>query len=83
MHTPRMDELAQSGTLFQRAYVQYSLCGPSRQSFMTGRRPDATRAYSFKNHFREEGVGMPRRSSNFPADLVCCSRDATDHRRCR
>ena len=57
MHTPRMDELADSGTLFQRAYAQYAFCAPSRNSFMTGRRPDVTRAYSFMNHFRESDVG--------------------------
>ena len=57
MKTPRMDELAYSGTLFQRAYVQYSFCAPSRNSFMAGRRPDTTRAFSFVNHFRETGVG--------------------------
>ena len=57
MMTPRMDELAESGTLFQRAYAQYAFCAPSRNSFMTGRRPDMTRAYSFRNHFREPDVG--------------------------
>ena len=53
MVTPQMDALAASGVLFQRAYAQYSLCGPSRTSFLSGRRPDATRAWSFQNHFRE------------------------------
>jgi arylsulfatase A-like enzyme len=52
-----MDELAATGTLFQRAYVQYSFCAPSRNSFLTGRRPDATQAWSFMDHFRERGVG--------------------------
>jgi len=47
MVTPHMDALAASGVLFQRAYAQYSLCGPSRTSFLSGRRPDATRAWSF------------------------------------
>ena len=56
MVTPHMDALAASGVLFQRAYAQYSLCGPSRTSFLSGRRPDATRAWSFQNHFRE-GAG--------------------------
>jgi hypothetical protein len=32
MVTPHMDALAASGVLFQRAYAQYSLCGPSRTS---------------------------------------------------
>ena len=57
MHTPHLDALAASATLFQRAYAQYSFCGPSRNSFLTGRRPDATRAFSFMNHFREPDVG--------------------------
>lgn len=57
MSTPNIDKLAQSGTLFQRAYVQYSFCAPSRNSFMTGRRPDATKVFSFTRHFRMPGVG--------------------------
>ena len=57
MHTPHIDAFAKQSTVFTRAYVQYSFCGPSRNSFMTGRRPDATQAWSFMDHFREEGVG--------------------------
>jgi arylsulfatase A-like enzyme len=30
MHTPEIDKLSASGTLFNRAYVQYSFCAPSR-----------------------------------------------------
>ena len=62
MHTPNIDKLAAEGTSFQRAYVQYSFCAPSRNSFMTGRRPDTTKAWSFMNHFRQVGpnwVSMP------------------------
>lgn len=36
MHTPNIDKLASTGTLFNRAYVQYAFCAPSRNSFMTG-----------------------------------------------
>lgn len=57
MKTPNLDKLASEATLFQRAYVQYSFCAPSRNSFMTGRRVDATQVWSFLHHFREEGVG--------------------------
>ena len=57
MHTPEFDTLATKSTLFDRAYVQVALCGPTRQSFLTGRRPDATRAYDFANNFREIGIG--------------------------
>ena len=38
MKTPHLDNLAKTGTLFNRAYVQYAFCAPSRNSFMTGRR---------------------------------------------
>ena len=38
MKTPHLDNLAATGTLFNRAYVQYAFCAPSRNSFMTGRR---------------------------------------------
>jgi hypothetical protein len=32
MRTPNMDKLAASGTLFNRAYTQYAVCSPSRNS---------------------------------------------------
>ena len=37
--TPHIDSLAESGMLFERAYCQYSKCGPSRLSLMTGLKP--------------------------------------------
>ena len=56
-HSPRIDQLASEGLLFKRAYVQYAFCSPSRNSFMSGRRPDTTKVWEFTDHFREEGVG--------------------------
>lgn len=43
--TPHIDALAASGTTFLAAYAQIAVCGPSRNSFMTGRRPDRSRCW--------------------------------------
>jgi arylsulfatase A-like enzyme len=40
--------LAQSGTLFEKAYCQMAICSPSRVSFLTGLRPDTTRVFDLK-----------------------------------
>lgn len=37
LHTPNIDALAERGVIFDNAYVQSPLCGPSRASFYTGR----------------------------------------------
>eukprot|EP01043_Picozoa_sp_COSAG02_P003603 COSAG02_NODE_89_length_38500_cov_61.646910_15_plen_168_part_00 len=56
--TPALDELARTGTLFTRAYIQISYCAPSRNSFMSGRRPDSTNIYSFIGTFRDPSSGQ-------------------------
>lgn len=39
IHTPNLDRLAMTGTLFEQFYVCGSVCSPSRAAFMTGRFP--------------------------------------------
>jgi len=52
--TPHIDALSEKGVRFQRAYSQFSVCNPSRASFLTGLRPGRTRVFNNKVDFREE-----------------------------
>lgn len=53
--TPNLDAFAKGALVFDRAYCQQAVCSPSRNSFLSGRRPDATKAWNFQTHFREVG----------------------------
>lgn len=57
--TPRIDALAADSTLFSRAFCQEAWCSPSRNSFLTGRTPDETKAYNFRDSFRQSASGQP------------------------
>lgn len=45
MITPVFDELAASSMVFNRAYCQQAICGPTRNSFLSGRRPQRTKSW--------------------------------------
>ena len=53
MHAPNLWAFANKSLVFDRAYCQIAVCSPSRNSFMTGRRPNGTLVWNFYNHFRE------------------------------
>ncbi|XP_070183574.1 iduronate 2-sulfatase-like [Littorina saxatilis] len=53
MVTPNIDQLAASSVRFDRAYVQFALCGPSRTSFLTSRRPESTRVFNLYTYWRD------------------------------
>jgi arylsulfatase A-like enzyme len=51
--TPNIDRLAKMGTVFMSNYCQQAVCGPTRASLMTGKRPDYTRIWDLKTKMRD------------------------------
>lgn len=51
--TPCMDRLAEQGTVFENAHCQAPICGPSRNSLLTGKYPHNTGLYSLDPLFRD------------------------------
>jgi N-sulfoglucosamine sulfohydrolase len=51
--TPNIDRLASQGTLFERAYIQVSICNASRASMLTGLRSDTIGVWDLNTHFRD------------------------------
>lgn len=65
--TPNLDRLAATGVKFDRAYCQFPLCGPSRASMLTGRRPATTGVLGNRTWFGEahpEFVSLPKYFKN-------------------
>ncbi len=58
--TPHLDALAQRGVLFDRAYCTFPLCGPSRNSMLTGLYPNSTGILNNGQIFRQS---IPKRPS--------------------
>ena len=61
--TPNIDAQAKQGTVFNRAYCQLAVCGPSRHSLLSGMRPDVTKVWDLKTHFRKalpNAVSLPQ-----------------------
>src|SRR5262249_24742011 len=51
--TPNIDRLAKRGVVFDRAYCAYPLCGPSRNSMLTGLYPNSTGILANGQIFRQ------------------------------
>ena len=54
MITPNIDRIALRGTLFNNAYCQQAVCSPSRNSLLTGLRPDKIGIYDLFTFFRSK-----------------------------
>lgn len=55
MQTPHLDALANDSLVLRQSHVQQAVCGPSRTSFLTGRRPDTSHTYDLDTYFRDVG----------------------------
>lgn len=51
--TPNIDKLAAKGTVFMQNYCQQAVCGPTRASLMTGKRPDYTKVWDLQTTMRD------------------------------
>jgi iduronate 2-sulfatase len=88
VHSPRIDELAARGLVFDRAYCQQAHCMPSRFSLLSGRRPDTAGIWAKEDprpalagkpflpaHFRNHGyycVGLGKISHNSRYEEPSC-----------
>ena len=66
--TPNFDRLAAKGMTFLNAHCQQAVCGPSRASVMTGRRPDQTRVWDLKTRIRDENPNIITMPQHFRAN---------------
>lgn len=73
--TPNIDKLASRGVRFDRAYCSFPLCGPSRNSMLTGLYPNSTGILANSQIFRQtipSQISLPqafRQSGYFAARI--------------
>ncbi len=71
--TPNIDQLAQTGVVFNRAYCQGTWCAPSRQSFMHSRYQSGGKI-NLGMHFQQQGLYSARVGKIYhmrvPGDII-------------
>jgi iduronate 2-sulfatase len=61
--SPNIDRLAARGVVFESAYCNQAVCSPSRNSLLTGLRPQALGIYDLGTNFRKavpDAVTLPQ-----------------------
>lgn len=65
IHSPNIDKLAESSTLFERTYCMVPTCGASRASLMTGIRPARNRFVNFLTWADRDAPGITTMNTQF------------------
>jgi choline-sulfatase len=68
VQSPNIDRLAEEGVLFENAYCNYPVCGPSRASFMTGLYPEQNGVTVLRRMFRNYVPDAVTLSQHFMAN---------------
>jgi iduronate 2-sulfatase len=63
--SPNIDSLANTGTVFDRAYCMVPTCGASRASLMTGLRPSRNRFVNYLTWADRDAVGIVTLNTHF------------------
>jgi len=63
--SPNIDALARESVVFTRAYTQQAVCAPSRNTLMTGLRPDGLGIYDLRTFFRTKAPDVVTLSQYF------------------
>lgn len=75
--SPNLDKLANQGLLFNNAYCQQAICGPSRASLLTGTRPETSGIYHNYVKIRElnpDILTLPQHFKNNGYEAVYCGK---------
>ncbi|CAH0382760.1 unnamed protein product [Bemisia tabaci] len=70
-YTPNIDSFSHDSLIFQHAYAQQALCAPSRNSFLTSRRPDTLHLYDFYNYWRSSVFNFTTLPQYFKENNYC------------